>query len=131
VGLCACCSSDGSENSRKGGAFRLYKAVKIMGDGCSKEVNSLRAQVRMGGGRVMNRLFDHESQLSSGCTQAIEQGQSTIEAALGDANFFGANCSADMQRLCPGVEAGGGRLLACRMDNINNSELRCYEAISY
>ena len=102
-----------------------------MGDGCSKEVNSLRAQVRMGGGRVMNRLFDHESQLSSGCTQAIEQGQSTIEAALGDANFFGANCSADMQRLCPGVVAGGGRLLACRMVNINNSELRCYEAISY
>ena len=107
----------------------LNQAVKIMGDGCSKEVNSFCAQVPMGGGRVMNCLFDHESQLSSGCKQAIDQGESTIEAALGDANFFGANCAADMQRLCPGVVAGGGRLLGCLMDNINNTELRCYDAM--
>ena len=107
----------------------MNEAVKIMGDGCSKEVNTLCAQVPMGGGRVMNCLFDHESQLSSDCKQAIDQGQSTLEAALGDANFFGANCAADMQRLCPGVVAGGGRLLACLMDNINNTELRCYDAM--
>jgi OOP family OmpA-OmpF porin len=107
----------------------MDEAVKIMGDGCSKEVNTLCAEVPMGGGRVMNCLFDHESQLSSGCKQAIAQGESTIEAALGDANFFGANCAADMQRLCPGIVAGGGRLLACLMDNINNTELRCYDAM--
>jgi OOP family OmpA-OmpF porin len=107
----------------------MNEAVKIMGDGCSKEVNSLCAQMPLGGGRVMNCLFDHESQLSSGCKQAIDQGESTIEAALGDANFFGANCADDMQRLCPGVVAGGGRLLACLMDNINNTELRCYDAM--
>jgi len=107
----------------------MNEAVKIMGDGCSKEVNTFCAEVPLGGGRVMNCLFDHESQLSSGCKQAIDQGQSTIEAALGDANFFGANCAADMQRLCPGVVAGGGRLLACLMDNINNTELRCYDAM--
>lgn len=107
----------------------MNKAVKTMGDGCSKEVNSFCAQVPMGGGRVMNCLFDHESQLSSGCKQAINEGESTIEAALGDANFFGANCADDMQRLCPGVVAGGGRLLACLMDNINNTELRCYNAM--
>jgi OOP family OmpA-OmpF porin len=107
----------------------MNKAVKIMGDGCSKEVNSFCEQVPMGGGRVMNCLFDHEAQLSSGCTQAISEGESAIEAALGDANFFGANCADDMQRLCPGVAAGGGRLLACLMDNINNTELRCYDAM--
>lgn len=107
----------------------MNEAVKIMGDGCSKEVNSFCAQVPMGGGQVMNCLFDHESQLSSGCKEAIDQGESTIEAALGDANFFGANCAADMQRLCPGIVAGGGRLLACLMDNINNTELRCYDAM--
>jgi OOP family OmpA-OmpF porin len=107
----------------------LNKAMKIMGDGCSKEVNSFCAQAPLGGGRVMNCLFDHESQLSSGCKTAIGEGESTIEAALGDANFFGANCAADMQRLCPGVVAGGGRLLACLMDNINNTELRCYDAM--
>jgi len=68
-------------------------------------------------------------QVSSGCKQAISEGESTIEAALGNANFFGANCADDMQRLCPGVAAGGGRLLACLMDNINNTELRCYDAM--
>jgi OOP family OmpA-OmpF porin len=105
------------------------QAMKIMGDGCSKEVNSYCEHVPLGGGRVMNCLFDHEDQLSSGCKQAIDKGESTIEAALGDANFFGANCAADMERLCPGVVAGGGRLLACLMDNINNTELRCYDAM--
>jgi len=107
----------------------MNQAVKIMGDGCSKEVNSFCEQVPMGGGRVMNCLFDHEAQLSSSCKQAISEGESTIEAALGAANFFGANCADDMQRLCPGVAAGGGRLLACLMDNINNTELRCYDAM--
>ena len=77
----------------------------------------------------MNCLFDHENELSSDCEQAIDKGESTIEAALGDANFFGANCAADMKRLCPGVVAGDGRLLACLMDNINNTELRCYDAM--
>ena len=107
----------------------MDEAVKIMGEGCSKEVNSLCEQVPLGGGRVMNCLFDHENQLSAGCKLAIDKGESMIEAALGDANFFGANCAADMQRLCPDVVAGGGRLLACLMDNINNTELRCYEAM--
>lgn len=107
----------------------MTQAVKIMGDGCSKEVATYCSQVPLGGGRVMNCLFDHENQLSSGCKAAIDKGESTLEAALGDANFFGANCAADMQRLCPGVVAGGGRLLACLMDNINNTELRCYDAM--
>jgi OOP family OmpA-OmpF porin len=107
----------------------MNQAVKIMGDGCSKEVATYCSQVPLGGGRVMNCLFDHENQLSSGCKAAIDKGESTLEAALGDANFFGANCAADMQRLCPGVVAGGGRLLACLMDNINNTELRCYDAM--
>jgi OOP family OmpA-OmpF porin len=105
------------------------RAVKIMGDGCSKEVASLCGDVPLGDNRVMHCLSEHESQLSAGCKQAIKQGESTIEATLGDANFFGANCAADMQRLCPGVVPGGGRLLACLMDNINNTELRCYDAM--
>jgi len=107
----------------------MNSAVKIMGDGCSKEIATYCSQVPMGGGRVMNCLFDHENELSSDCEQAIDKGESTIEAALGDANFFGANCAADMKRLCPGVVAGDGRLLACLMDNINNTELRCYDAM--
>jgi OOP family OmpA-OmpF porin len=107
----------------------MNQAVKIMGDGCSKEVATYCGQVPLGGGRVMNCLFDHENELSAGCEQAINQGESTIEAALGNANFFGANCAADMQRLCPGVVPGGGRLLGCLMDNINNTELRCYDAM--
>jgi hypothetical protein len=53
----------------------LNQAMKIMGDGCSKEVNSYCEQVALGGGRVMNCLFDHESQLSSGCKQAISAGR--------------------------------------------------------
>lgn len=105
------------------------EAVKIMGDGCSKEVASFCGDIPLGEGRVLNCLNQHNTQLSAGCKQSIIQGKSTIEAALGNANFFGAQCGPDIERLCPGVQPGGGALLACLMDNINNTELRCYTAM--
>lgn len=104
-------------------------AVKIVGDGCSKEINTFCADVFIGQNRIMNCLADHEDQLSDNCVAAIAKGKSTINAALGDANFFGAKCGPDIKFLCPDVVPGEGRTLACLVEHNTNITKRCYDAL--
>jgi hypothetical protein len=68
--------------------------------------------------------------LSSTCRESIVQGESTIEAALGNANYFGARCGPDIDRLCAGVAPGDGRIVACLKENIQSMEKRCYDAMN-
>jgi outer membrane protein OmpA-like peptidoglycan-associated protein len=104
-------------------------AVKIVGDGCSKEINSFCADVPMGENRLLNCLTSHENQLSDGCDTAIARGKSTIDSALGDANFFGAKCGPDIKLLCSDVMPGQGRTLACLVEHNTNITMRCYKAL--
>jgi OOP family OmpA-OmpF porin len=103
-------------------------AVKIIGDGCSKEINSFCKDVPMGEHRVMHCLTAHENQLSDGCHAAIAKGKSTIDAALGDANFFGAKCGPDMKLLCSDLKSGETPL-SCLIEHNTNITMRCYKAL--
>ena len=105
-------------------------AVKIVGDGCSKEIATFCGDVMMGNNRLLKCLSGHSDQLSNGCVAAIAKGKSTIDAALGDANFFGAKCAPDVKLLCSDVPPGEGRTLACLIEKKNNVTMRCYNAMS-
>ena len=105
-------------------------AVKIVGDGCSKEIATFCGDVMMGNNRILKCLSGHSDQLSNGCVAAIAEGKSTIDAALGDANFVGANVSPDVKLLCSDVTPGEGRMLACLIEKKNNVTMRCYNAMS-
>jgi len=105
------------------------KAVKIVGDGCSKEIATFCGDVPVGNNRVLNCLTAHENQLSDGCTKSIVLGKATISQALGDANFFGAKCGPDMKLLCSDVTPGDGRMLACLVEHNTNITMRCYSAL--
>ena len=107
----------------------VNNAVKIVGDGCSKEINTLCRDVPVSDNSMMNCLQDHEGQLSGGCEAAIAKGKSTIDAALGDANFFGAKCGPDIKLLCSDVTPGDGRTLACLVEHNTNITMRCYKAL--
>ena len=104
-------------------------AVKIVGDGCSKEIATFCDDVPMGENRVLNCLTAHESQLSDGCDAAIVRGKATISEALGDANFFGSKCGPDIKLLCSDVVPGEGRTLACLVEHNTNITMRCYGAL--
>ena len=104
-------------------------ANRIVGDGCSKEIANFCSEVPLGEGRVLNCLHTHNTQLSSGCQASISKGMTTIEGALGNANFFGAQCAPSIDRFCSGVTPGAGLLLDCLMDHVNNIERRCYMAM--
>jgi|GEM_PF-784843 len=105
-------------------------AVKIVGDGCSKEIATFCGDVMMGNNRLMKCLSGHTDQLSSGCAAAITEGKSTLDAALGNANFFGAKCAPDIKLLCSDVQPGDGRMLACLIAKKDNVTMRCYNAMS-
>ena len=107
----------------------VNNAVKIIGDGCSKEINTFCADVPPGENRILHCLTAHENQLSDGCDAAIAKGNSTIDAALGDANFFGAKCGPDIKLLCSDVSPGDGRTLDCLTENNTNITMRCYKAL--
>jgi hypothetical protein len=84
----------------------------------------------MGNNRLLKCLSGHSDQLSNGCVASIAKGKSTIDAALGDANFFGAKCAPGVKLLCSDVPAGQGNLLACLIEKKNNVTMRCYNAMS-
>jgi len=105
-------------------------AVKVVGDGCSKEIATFCGDVPMGENRVLNCLTAHENQLSDGCDAAIARGKATISEALGDANFFGSKCGPDIKLLCSDVEPGEGRVLACLVEHNTNITMRCYGALA-
>ena len=105
------------------------KAVKIVGDGCSKEIATFCGDVEMGNNRVLNCLTEHEGQLSTQCSESIVLGKAVVGDALGDANFFGAKCGPDMKLLCKDVTPGEGRMLACLVEHNTNITMRCYSAL--
>jgi OOP family OmpA-OmpF porin len=105
-------------------------AVKVVGDGCSKEIATFCGDVPMGENRILNCLTAHENQLSDGCDAAIARGKATISEALGDANFFGSKCGPDIKLLCSDVVPGEGRTLACLVEHNTNITMRCYGALA-
>ena len=106
------------------------KAVKIIGEGCSSEVATLCGDIPLGQGKILDCLKTNDSKLSSTCKESIVQGESTIESAHGNANYFGARCGPDIDRLCADVTPGDGRLVACLKKNIQSMEKRCYDAMN-
>ena len=59
----------------------------------------------------------------------MARGKATIDAALGEANFFGAKCGPDIKLLCSDVTPGEGRMLACLVEHNTNITMRCYGAL--
>jgi OOP family OmpA-OmpF porin len=104
-------------------------AVKIVGDGCSKEIATFCEGVEIGNNRILNCLSSHEKQLSDGCEASIAKGKATISEALGDSNFFGSKCGPDIKLLCSDVVPGEGRTLACLVEHNTNITMRCYGAL--
>jgi OOP family OmpA-OmpF porin len=107
----------------------MNEAMKIMGDGCSKEIAGFCSDVPLGGGRVLRCLKAHQSEVSLECQAALAEGAATIDNALGNANFFGVKCGRDIENQCASVKPGEGKMLACLTEHINLVTKRCVDAL--
>ncbi len=79
-------------------------------DPCAEDVARLCPGVKPGGGRVAGCLRKHESELGAACREKVER---DVERARQFVREFGQDCKADIERLCPAIEPGEGRILGC------------------
>lgn len=98
-------------------------------EGCEKELNSYCKDVTPGEGRLIACIYAHEDKLSGQCEYALYDSAVQLERAVSALSYVINECSADIDSLCAGVEAGEGRLLQCLEKNDAKVSQRCKGAV--
>jgi hypothetical protein len=90
---------------------------------CGEDLQRFCAGVQPGGGRLVQCLSSHTSELSAACG-------TMIAAAGGGGAKIRAACDQDLQRYCVGVQAGGGRLVQCLSSRTSELSTACTNMIA-
>ena len=86
-------------------------------DACTGDISKLCSDVKPGGGRIVFCLHEHAAQLTPECQTALKEKQKTVAQSSvgrhGATSRWTTACASDIQKLCPDVRMGGGRVAAC------------------
>jgi hypothetical protein len=98
---------------------------KGLSPNCMAELEQLCQDVRPGIGR--RKCFqENERKLSMGCQQQIEGMAMRIKK---DVQYFKTACAADARQFCRTIQPGGGRILQCLEDHLQEVSDDCYVAL--
>jgi hypothetical protein len=89
---------------------------------CKPDAQRLCQGVAPGGGNIRACLTSHAAELSPACAHAEQQLQAFKEAVH-------PGCHGDVQRLCQGVQRGGGRIIACLQSHPKELSPACKEHV--
>lgn len=89
---------------------------------CSDDIARFCKEVIPGGGRIISCLKGNEDKLSHDCREKLQEVQKRIDEAK-------EACAADIERLCRGVEPGGGRIAGCLEKNASEISAGCAERL--
>ncbi len=84
----------------------ITRKVKEVGDACADDIASWCAGVKPGQGAILRCLQDNRATLTPSC-------QDVLRGAQEKAAEFRKSCGKDARKLCKGIAAGQGRILAC------------------
>jgi len=98
--------------------------------GCASEIKQYCSGVTLGEGRLAACFYAYEDKLSNQCQYALYEAASALEAAEVVLNYFVDQCGSDIVKLCQGVEAGEGRILACLSSQSTSLSASCSSAIT-
>jgi Cysteine rich repeat len=90
---------------------------------CSEDLQRFCVGVQAGGGRLVQCLSSHTSELSAACSNVI------AATGRGGAKLHEA-CDQDLQRFCVGVQSGGGRLVQCLSSHTSELSVACGNLIA-
>ncbi|MGA7742147.1 MAG: cysteine rich repeat-containing protein [Polyangia bacterium] len=80
--------------------------IEKIKEACQPDADKFCNGIKPGGGRIAACLKSHESELAAACQKLVER----VEAAVREVHEA---CKEDVEKLCQGIQPGGGRILAC------------------
>ncbi len=101
------------------GASSVEAAPSAMAKACAKDIKSVCADVKPGGGKLKACVKDHFSDLSTDCQIAI------VKAAA-----VGRACKADMKQFCGDVKPGKGAKADCLKSHAADLSDGCKDAMA-
>jgi hypothetical protein len=108
---------------------RAQPFVDVMKKECAKEIKTHCSKVTPGNGRIALCLLAYENKLSSRCDNAVFYAASELGKLLQARAAVVSVCEPDARRLCPGVQIGGGNVLACLTKAEKVVSANCNKAI--
>ncbi|HEY6009251.1 MAG TPA: efflux transporter outer membrane subunit [Geobacteraceae bacterium] len=103
-------------------AERLTEAAPVESFPCMAELDQFCKEVTPGAGRLLECLADREKDLSPVCRSKLAE----VKARLEEAKRV---CTPDIEKFCPGVEPGQGRLLKCLKKELGGLSSACREKV--
>jgi hypothetical protein len=73
---------------------------------CADDIEKYCKEIKPGGGRILNCLKSHETEISISCKAKIEE----LKGIIKDAEQA---CSGDISQFCKEVQPGEGRIIKC------------------
>jgi hypothetical protein len=77
---------------------------------CADDIRQFCPDVKPGSSRVVECLQKNKARVSSACSARLDASHQKANALIEE---FGRSCRRDVDRFCPGVDPGGGRVLGC------------------
>ena len=85
---------------------------------CSSDIQKFCKDVKPGGGRIMECLRSHQSELSEACSSRLSKEEPRKEDNQ-------RKCAADVQKFCKDVKPGGGRIIKCLKSHQSDLSEEC------
>jgi len=92
------------------GAGRGADDVGRPEDPCAEDVRQYCSDVKPGSRRIAECLAANRPRLSATCGARLDAARQKAKALIVE---FGRACRVDVDRYCPGIDPGGGRVLGC------------------
>lgn len=92
------------------------------GSACRADVQKFCKDVKPGGGRVIQCLAQHESELSAPCRSRMAKGKQRVEE-------FAEACKSDAAKVCKDVQPGEGRVVRCLAERKDQLSPACRQKI--
>lgn len=99
-------------------------------DDCAPELEDFCSTVSAGRGRIAACLYAHNDQLSNQCAISLSVGLVQFKMILAAVDHVVLQCRGDLDKLCDGVEIGGGQVYQCLTDNKDKLNKSCSAAFA-
>lgn len=97
--------------------------------GCKAELYTYCKDVTPGDDRLLACIYAHGDKISARCEYALYDSAAQLDRAVAALAYTVNECDDDIEKYCPSVEVGEGRLLACLEQHDEKVSGRCRQAL--